>query len=387
MKKIIIVFIIFLLSYCALVVSAWAVPAGFPTITLAPRFIGLNQPVFLTHAGDGSERIFIVERGGTIKIAQNGLILARPFLDISRRVNSVGGEQGLLSVAFPPGFIGKQYFYVYYTRHSGNNMVARYQVSADPNVADPASQQKILLLKHPAFANHNGGQLQFNPRDGFLYIGTGDGGGAGDPNGNGQNPLSLLGKMLRIDVESGVGLRRPFKIPRTNPFRGVPGIRPEIWALGLRNPWRFSFDRATADLYIGDVGQGQREEIDFQPAANRGGRNYGWNILEGRLCFNPPTDCIKPLRYKTPLTTYNHGIGVSVTGGYVYRGGTFPALQGFYFFADLTGKIFALNRSASLPRALLLDSGLTITTFGEDESGNLYLSDYNSGQIFEITNP
>ena len=387
MKKGVTIFTICLITIGALTFSAQALPVGFPSISLTPRFSGLIQPVFLTHAGDGSGRIFIVERGGIIKIAQNGSILAQPFLDISHRVHSVGGEQGLLSVAFPPDFAGKQYFYVYYTRHSGNNMVARYFVSADPNVADAASEQRILVLKHPTFQNHNGGQLAFSPITGYLYIGTGDGGGAGDPNGNAQNPSSLLGKMLRIDVESGSGVHKAYKIPRKNPFRRVPGFHSEIWALGLRNPWRFSFDRATGDLYIGDVGQNLIEEVDFQPAVNRGGRNYGWNILEGGLCFNPPTGCVRPVRYAGPLSTYNHGTGVSVTGGYVYRGDTYPALQGFYFFGDLTGKIFALNRSDALPRALLLDTTLTITTFGEDEPGNLYVADYATGQIFEITNP
>jgi glucose/arabinose dehydrogenase len=386
MQKKITILLIWLFTIGALAFAAQAQPITFPTITLVPRFAGLVQPVFITHAGDGSGRIFIVEQRGTIKIVRNGIILPQPFLDISARVNNVG-EQGLLSVAFPPGFATKQYFYVYYTRHTGNNLVARYSVSADPDVADPTSEERIIGFLHPTFANHNGGQLAFSPRDGFLYIGTGDGGGAGDPNGNAQNPLSLLGKILRIDVESGPGVSKPYKIPRRNPFRGVAGFRREIWALGVRNPWRFSFDRATGDMYIGDVGQATREEIDFQPAGARGGRNYGWNILEGRLCFSPPTGCVKPAGYRGPITNYNHALGVSVTGGYVYRGITYPALQGFYFFADLTGKVFSLARSTSWQRALLLQSALTITTFGEDEPGNLYLADYASGQIFEVTNP
>lgn len=387
MKTGIIIIFVCIITLGVIPLSAGAQPVTFPTITLVPRFTGLTQPVFVTHAGDGSQRIFIVERGGLIKIARNGVILPQPFLDISGRVRITGGEEGLLSVAFPPGFAGKQYFYVYYTNVAGNNVVFRYFVSADPDVADAASGQRILLLSHPTFDNHNGGQLAFSPRDGLLYIGTGDGGGGGDPNGNAQNPQSLLGKILRINVESGPGVNRPYKIPPRNPFVNFPELRREIWALGLRNPWRFSFDRATGHLYIGDVGQAEREEIDFQPAASRGGLNYGWNILEGRLCFNPLTGCVPPVNYRNPVTAYSHAVGIAVTGGYVYRGAAFPALQGFYFFGDLTGEIFALIRSGPWQRATLLNTTLTITTFGEDEPGNLYVADYATGTIFEITNP
>jgi len=377
----------FILTLTFLTSSARAAPVVFPTISLVPRFSGLSQPVFLTHAGDGTGRIFIVERAGFIRIAQNGVIRPRPFLNINRRVRSIGGEQGLLSVAFPPDFASKQYFYVYYTRRTGNNVVARYFVSANPNVADRSSEQLILRLAHPTFENHNGGQLAFSPRDGFLYIGTGDGGGGGDPNGNAQNPRSLLGKLLRIDVESGPGVNRPYRIPRRNPFRGVAGFRNEIWALGLRNPWRFSFDRETGDLYIGDVGQATIEEIDFQPADDPGGENYGWNSLEGDNCFNPPIGCIPPSNYRSPIGSYTHVTGVSVTGGYVYRGLNYPALDGFYILGDLTGKFFAVKFSETWQGAILLDTALTITTFGEDEPGNLYVADFASGQIYEITNP
>ena len=264
-------------------------PAGMPQISLSRVAGGFASPVHVTHAGDGSGRIFVVEQGGRIRILDNGAVLPASFLDLAslnppRLV--AGGEQGLLSVAFPPGFAAKGYFYVNYTRApDGATVVARYRVSAgDANAADPASEEVILTVSQP-FANHNGGQLAFGP-DGYLYIGMGDGGSGGDPLNNGQTSGTPLGKLLRIDVESGAV---PYGIPPTNPFLGVAGYLPEIWALGLRNPWRFSFDRGTGDLYIGDVGQANFEEIDFHPAGSPGGQNYGWNIMEGDSCYPPGT--------------------------------------------------------------------------------------------------
>lgn len=353
-------------------------------IYLQTRLSGLQQPVVITHAGDGSGRLFLVEQAGTIKIAIRGVLLPTPFLNITSKV-LFGGEQGLLGLAFPLNFAASRHFYVYYTALTGDNVVARYTLAADPNLADGTSEQIILTLSHPTFANHNGGQLAFGPQDGFLYIGTGDGGGGGDPSNNAQNPQSLLGKILRLDVESLPDPGLNYRIPPTNPFFSSTVFRREIWALGLRNPWRFSFDRVTGDLYIGDVGQGTYEEVDFQPAGSGGGQNYGWNILEGPACFNPPQNCVPPAGYSPPVMFYDHTEGVAVLGGYVYRGAKFPLLKGVYFFGDLGGKIWGLQRAAGIwQRQLLASPGFSISSFGEDEAGNLYVADYGTGRVFEI---
>jgi glucose/arabinose dehydrogenase len=380
-----------LLSFLAISVllAGVSLPASvqaqaFPKIFLDIRLSGLQSPVVVTQAGDGSGRLFIVEQGGTIKISLNGVLLAAPFLNITPKV-LFSGEEGLLGLAFPPNFAVTKHFYVYYTSLTGDNVVARYNVSADPNVADATSEQILLTLLHPTFTNHNGGQLAFSPQDGFLYIGTGDGGGAGDLANNAQNPLSLLGKILRLDVESSPDQGLNYRIPPTNPFVGLTGFRGEIWALGLRNPWRFSFDRLTRDLYIGDVGQNLWEEVDFQPASSLGGENYGWNIIEGPACFNPPLNCVPPLDYVPPVMFYDHTEGVAIIGGYVYRGAKFGHMQGIYFFGDLNGKIWGLQRVAGIwQRQLLLTSGFSISNFGEDEAGNLYVTNYATGQVYEI---
>ena len=240
---------------------------NFPKISLTQFATGFELQTYITNAGDQSGRLFVVEQKGRVKILKNATVRGTLFLDITDRVLS-GGERGLLSIAFPPGYSGKQYFYADYTDLSGNLVISRFHVTANPDIADPASEEQILMIPHPTFGNHNGGQLVFGPNDGFLYVGTGDGGGAGDPFNNSQNVNVLLGKILRIDVESG---QVPYAIPSSNPFVGITGMRGEIWAYGLRNPWRFSFDRATADLYIGDVGQDHFEEIDFQSASAGGG--------------------------------------------------------------------------------------------------------------------
>jgi glucose/arabinose dehydrogenase len=327
----------------------------------------------------------VVEQGGTIRILDNGVALPSPFLDVSSRV-ACCGEQGLLCVAFPSGFTAKRHFYVNYTRtQDGATVVARYRVSAgDSNAADPASEEVVLTIPQP-FANHNGGQLAFGP-DGYLYIGMGDGGSGGDPLDNGQNPGTLLGKLLRIDVESG---EFPYGIPPTNPFLGMAGYRPEIWALGLRNPWRFSFDRGTGDLLIGDVGQGNFEEIDFQPAGDPGGRNYGWNIMEGDRCFPPGTAGCDRSGLALPVFVYDHSLGCSVTGGHVYRGSAFPSLQGVYLFGDYcSGRIWGIRKNgAGWDNALLADTTLSISTFGEDESGNVYLVNHTGGDLLKILSP
>ena len=366
------------------------VPAGMPQISLAPLAGGFVLPVHVTHAGDGSGRIFVVEQGGRIRILDNGVVLPTSFLDLAS-VNPprliAGGEQGLLSVAFPPGFASKRYIYVNYTRSpDGATVVARYRVSVgDANVADPASEEVILTVPQP-FANHNGGQLAFGP-DGYLYIGMGDGGSGGDPFQVAQNPDNVLGKLLRIDVESGAV---PYGIPPTNPFLGVAGYRPEIWALGLRNPWRFSFDRGTGDLYVGDVGQGSFEEIDFQAAGDPGGRNYGWNIMEGDSCYPPGNVGCNRTGLALPVFVYDHSLGCSVTGGHVYRGPAFPSLQGVYLFGDLCStRIWGIRKNgAAWDNALLADgTALTITTFGEDESGNVYVVNYANGELLMIVSP
>ena len=259
---------------CAL---AFAAPlcAQWPAIQVQRLVGGVTQPTHVAAVPDGGGRLWVVEQPGRIRLVRNGVLAQAPVLDITSRV-SCCGERGLLSVAFPPGFATKRYFYVNYTNLAGNTVIGRYRLTAD-DVADPASETVVLGVDQP-FANHNGGQLAFGP-DGFLYIGMGDGGSGGDPFGNGQSLGTLLGKILRIDVESGT---QPYAVPPSNPFVGRAGARGEIWAYGLRNPWRFSFDRATGDLYIADVGQELYEEVDFQPAASRGGENYGWNIMEGR---------------------------------------------------------------------------------------------------------
>jgi glucose/arabinose dehydrogenase len=336
----------------------------------------------VTHAGDGTGRIFVVEQGGRIRVLDNGAVLADPFLDISAFV-ACCGEQGLLSAAFPPGFVSKGYFYVNYTRAAdGATVVARYRVPpGSPNAADPGSEEVLLTVSQP-FANHNGGQIAFGP-DAYLYVGMGDGGSGGDPLNSGQNPGTLLGKLLRIDVESGA---YPYAVPADNPFTGSAGYRPEIWALGLRNPWRFAFDRGTGDLYIGDVGQGAFEEVDVQPAGDPGGRNYGWNIMEGMECFSA-SGC-SSAGLTLPVATYDHSQGCSVTGGTVYRGVSLP-LQGIYLYGDFcSGRIWGLRRDAAgWDAAELLpprNPSLNIASFGEDEGGNVYVADYASGDLLKV---
>jgi uncharacterized protein (TIGR03437 family) len=341
---------------------------------------GITAPTIIAHAGDGSGRLFLAEQAGRIRILQNGALLAQPFLDIRSRV-ACCGERGLLGLAFPPGYAQSGRFYVHYSDLAGDTVIALYRVSPDPNVADPASERILLSVDQP-FANHNGGQLAFGP-DGYLYIGLGDGGSAGDPQNNAQRLSTLLGKILRVDVEGEPGSVR---IPPGNPFVSTSGARGEIWALGLRNPWRFSFDRELHDLWIGDVGQNQWEEIDFQPAASGGGENYGWRILEGTHCYNPATNC-NTQGLTLPVHEYNHGAGAcSVTGGHVYRGRRSPALRGTYIYGDYcNGMIWGLTRDGTqFANRLLLASGMLITTFGEDEAGEVYVADARAGRIFHL---
>ncbi len=306
-----------------------------------------------------------------MRILQGGSLLPTPYLDITDRVGADSSERGLLGLAFDPQYKQNGFFYVNYTDLNGNTVIARFKVTADPNLADPASEKKLLGVQQP-FANHNGGSVVFGP-DGFLYLGLGDGGSAGDPYGNGQSTNTLLGKILRIDVEHG----DPYAIPPGNPFANGGG-KPEIWAYGLRNPWRFSFDPATGDMYIGDVGQDTWEEIDYLPAGSPGGTNFGWNQMEGLHPYKGSNSAA----FTAPVINYSHAEGgCSVTGGYVYRGKALPAWDGVYFYGDYcSGKIWGLLKSGSGWQSQhLFDTGLSISTFGVDESGELYLAWYGGG--------
>ncbi|HET7433955.1 MAG TPA: PQQ-dependent sugar dehydrogenase [Thermoanaerobaculia bacterium] len=348
-----------------------------PRVELHSIVSGLQHPVAITHAGDA--RLFITLQEGRVVIYDGVRVLPTPFLDLSSQI-STGGERGLLSVAFHPRYRENGFFFVNYTDPAGNTVIARYRVSStDPNRADPTTGTPILRVTQP-YANHNGGQLQFGP-DGYLYIGMGDGGSAGDPGNRAQNLSELLGKMLRIDVDAAT-----YAIPPSNPFLGTPGVRAEIWASGLRNPWRFTFDRATGDLWIADVGQGAREEINFQPATSIGGENYGWHIMEGRNCYEPPSNC-NTNSLVLPVLDYGHDNNAcSVTGGYRYRGARYPRLRGMYIYGDYcNGMIWGLNETANggwTPK-LLTDANFSISTFGEDVNGELYVASYN-GTIYAI---
>jgi glucose/arabinose dehydrogenase len=339
---------------------------------------GLSQPVDLTHAGDGSGRLFIVEQTGRIQIAQEGRLLARPFLDVRGLITTDGMEQGLLGLAFHPRYAENGYFYVHYSDRRGDTVLARYQVAAeDANRADPASATILLRVDQP-YPNHNGGQLAFGP-DGYLYLGLGDGGSGGDPDGNGQRLGTVLGKLLRMDVNNDAG----YVIPADNPLVSVSGARPEIWAYGLRNPWRFSFDRATGDLYIADVGQNEFEEINYQPATSRGGENYGWNFMEGFHTFEGAA----PAGLTAPILEYSHNEGgCSVTGGYVYRGAALPEIHGLYFYGDYcSGHIWAAQfADDGWQTERFANTDYNISAFGEDEAGELYLLDHGNGVVYAL---
>lgn len=358
-----------------------AVPVDLEALDLDLELVadGFSGPLYVTEAGDDSGRLFVVEQPGTIQIVRDGQRLAQPFLDIADRVGSSASEQGLLSVAFHPDYQRNGQFFVNYTNLDGDTVVARYRVSSDPDVADPASAEMLLTIDQPA-ANHNGGLVKFGP-DGYLYIGMGDGGRAGDPWGNAQNRGVLLGKLLRIDVNTGT----PYAIPPDNPFVDQADMQPEIWAWGLRNPWRFAFDRATGDLYIADVGQNAYEEVNFQPASSRGGENYGWNIMEGASCFGARACDTSGL--VLPVVVYPLGAnGCAVTGGYVYRGSALPQLDGIYFYSDYcSGKLWALrNVDGSWQTAEIMNTNINVTSFGEDAAGELYLTDGRGGGVYRL---
>jgi glucose/arabinose dehydrogenase len=360
-------------------------PSGPDALALERVASGFSDPTHITHAGDGSGRLFVVERGGRIRIVNpDGSVSAQPFLDISGRVLTNGLEQGLLGLVFHPEYATNGRFFVNYTRQpDGANLVVEFRVSSDPDVADPATERALIGLADPA-PNHNGGGLAFGP-DGYLYIALGDGGGQDDQFGNAQNVNSLLGKILRIDVNAPGSAGQAYAIPEGNPFAAGGGA-PEIWAIGMRNPWRISFDREWGDLYIADVGGGSWEEINRQPADAPGGLNYGWPIMEGRHCLS--TSCTVS-GFVEPIAEYGHDQGCSVIGGHVYRGEDQPELYGIYVLGDwCSGLLFTLQvDEGTVTPKVVLESGLQISSIGEDEDGEMYLVDLAGGGLYRIVFP
>jgi glucose/arabinose dehydrogenase len=367
-----------------MVIAAVLLPgvSGAPGASVLPPWLvqvagGLDMPVGITHAGD--DRLFIVLQRGQIVILRDGAIEAQPFLDIRSSVLCCG-ERGLLGLAFPPDHAETGYFFVHYSDRVGDTMISRFRVMAgDPDRADPASEITVLTATQP-LPNHNGGQIEFGP-DGMLWIALGDGGGTGDPLDNAQSLDTPLGKILRIDVGE-----LPYTIPPDNPFVGQEGARAEIWSYGWRNPWRFSFDRATGDLYVGDVGQHLFEEISLERAGAAGGGNYGWRLMEGLHCFNPPTGC-NDGSLILPIIEYGRAGGnCSVTGGYVYRGSRIPGLEGKYLFSDFCSGIVwtAEERGGEWAVETLFQSGLLVSTLGEDSGGEIYIADHRGG-IYKIS--
>jgi len=365
------------------------------TIALTPFVSGLSSPVDVVNAGDGSGRLYVVQQAGMIRIIRNGVLLPTPFLNLTAKVLS-GGEQGLLGLAFHPNYAVNGYFFVYYTDiASGALTIERYQRNADnTNLADLASAKTMLTIPHPSQSNHNGGKLAFG-HDGYLYAGTGDGGGGNDVPNNAQNLRLRLGKLLRLDVDQNVNVAPFYGIPPTNPFAGnvcdgVSNIAcAEIWAYGLRNPWRWTFDRLTGDLFIGDVGQNSREEVDFDPWPGTPGRNYGWRIMEGNICtpgVNP--SCTPPPGYVAPIFDYPHPPGIAVIGGYLYRGNALPALAGAYLYADEGANLlWAATRADTgvwTAQQQLLATPTPISAFGEDETGELYAAGLFNGTIYKL---
>ena len=346
-------------------------PPGTPTLQLVTN--QLSSPVYATSPPGDTLRLFVVQQGGLVRILRRDTLLGTPFLDLRAKI-AAGNERGLLSLAFHPQYAVNGRFYVYYTNPNGDIRIVRYNVSADSNVADSLSGDTVLAVPHPGHDNHNGGQLQFGP-DGKLYAGTGDGGGGGDPDQNGQDRHALLGKILRLNVDTASG----YAIPTDNPFATDTTAEPEIWALGVRNPWRFSFDRQTGDLYIGDVGQGAWEEVDVQPAASLGGLNYGWVIMEGKHCYPPGTNTCNQTGLTLPVLEYDHPTGCSITGGYVYRGTRVPMLAGQYLYSDycthFVRSFVYSGGQATSPHdwTTELDPGGNVSSFAQDRRGELYI--------------
>jgi glucose/arabinose dehydrogenase len=357
---------------------AAAPPGGPVTVGLQEIAAGLDFPTYLTSAPDDG-RLFITEKAGAIRLIKGGTLLATPFLDLTNKVGSAGGEQGLLGLAFFPDYATSGRFIVHYTGLQGESNISLFRVSADPDRADPASESVVLAVPRPGVA-HNGGQVLFGP-DGMLYIGLGD--GDDRDGGRGQSLEDLLASILRIDVSSAT----PYTVPPDNPFVGTPGARPEVWSYGLRNPWRFTFDPATGDLYIGDVGERRYEEVNYSSAADGAGRglNYGWSRMEGRHCFQ--VDCDEA-GLTLPVLEYDHSNGCSVTGGYVYRGAAIPPLQGKYFYADYCGgwvRSFRMEGGVAVEETdwPALRPGGQVTSFGEDAASELYLLTEQGG-VFKV---
>lgn len=354
-------------------------------LTLSPFATGLSRPVCIQNAGD--ERLFVLEQAGKIKIIEaSGTVKETPFLDISNIVNDGGNEQGLLGLAFHPNYEINGYFYINYTAANGSTQVSRFTVlESNPDVADEESEFQILNIPQP-YSNHNGGDIHFGP-GGYLYIGMGDGGAAGDPENRAQNPQEMLGKMLRIDVDNGY----PYGIPPDNPFVDDPATLDEIWALGLRNPWRFAFDPLTGDMWIADVGQNKIEEIDFQPSSSNGGENYGWRCYEGSDEYNNGTDCPPMSSLVFPVYEFTHSGspgGCSVTGGVVYRGTEFPDLYGKYFFADFCGSwIMSIHNEGGVWQTTnygVFNPGSGYSSFGTNVEGELFIAALSTGTIYQI---
>jgi len=362
--------------------AAGPIVTGTPTLTSQLVVSGLRSPLDLQSVAGDRERLYVVEQGGRIRVVRGGQLASTAFLDVASRISS-GGERGLLGLAFHPQFATNRRFFVNYTDPNGDTHISEFRATS-ADAADPSSERTLLVVAQP-FANHNGGGLAFG-NDGFLYIGLGDGGSAGDPLGNGQNLSTALGKMLRIDVDRG----QPFAVPSDNPFASRPGAFPAIWAYGLRNPWRFAFDRATGDLYIADVGQNRLEEVDIGFASRHGGENYGWNVMEGEFCFRPANGCDRT-GLTLPVLDYDHTEGCSITGGFVYRGCRMPGYAGTFFYGDFcTGLIRSFryangqvteqrDHKATVGRGVI-DS---VSSFGVDADGEPYVVDYD-GEIYRI---
>ena len=376
-----------LLAVCLLVVGCGDIqrttPAPSPVaIGLQIVASGLSAPLDLEQPNDGSGRLFVVEQGGAIKILQNGTLLTQPFLDISNKI-IFRGEMGLLGLTFHPGFQANRKFYVNYVRNAGGqfqSVIAEYLASVtNLNQADPASERILLTVNQVSnFPNHKAGQLAFGP-DGFLYFGLGDGGAGGDPFGHGQDTQTLLGKIMRIDVNS-AGASTPYAVPADNPFAAGGGL-PEIYAIGFRNPWRFSFDRSSGRLFVADVGQDKFEEIDI---VTKGG-NYGWSIMEGDHCFNPPSGC-NMAGLILPIVEIPHPEADAVIGGFIYHGTALAGRQGQYIFGDLSGKIWSLTETSPnmFTRAVLATPGFSISSFGQDSAGELYVVDISAGRVLKL---
>jgi glucose/arabinose dehydrogenase len=354
-------------------------PPGPVTVGLQQVATGLDFPLYQT-SPPGDDRLFIVQKGGAIRLLKGGTLLETPFLDLTGAVSSAAGEQGLLGLAFPPDYGSSGRFIVHYTDLAGDTRVSLFRVSGDPDRADATSESVVLAVPQPGVA-HQGGQILFGP-DGLLYIGLGD--GDDDDQGRGQSLGDLLASILRIDVSSG----NSYSVPPDNPFVGTAGARPEVWSYGLRNPWRFSFDRATGDLYIGDVGESRWEEVNHASAAGGAGRgvNYGWSLMEGRHCFRG--EGCDQAGLTLPVLEYGHSDGCSVTGGYVYRGAAIPTLQGSYFYADYCGgwvRSFRMEGGMAVEETdwPALRPGGRVTSFGEDPAGELYLLTQEGG-VFKI---